>query len=591
MEPEIFGRYRLLGSIGRGGMAEVFLAKLEGIEGFERRLALKRVHPQFTTNPSFVQMFIDEARLVGHFNHPNVVQMFDFGKIDDTYYIAMEYVEGSNIAELMSRTKKAGGRIPTEAIVEIGIQISQGMDYAHKETDENGNPLNIIHRDLTPHNILISRKGTVKITDFGIAKASMNTHMTQAGMIKGKVPYMSPEQAMGMPLDNRSDIFSIGINLFEMCTLKRLFDGPSDFHVLQKVMAADIPNLQSLNPDIPEEFERIIRKSLAQNRDDRYATAGDMVRDLNRLKFSLGDRFSTFRLADYIGGFVDARESDKGGAPAPRPSAPSPSASPAKSAPPPRPSPAHLPDNDDMRTVMIPSGKAPSQAAPQDDGSTRVLQAAKPVPQAQTHAPPPAEVATARAPEVKKEVPPPAPEAAAPTAKASRKPLIIGVVVLVLLAVVAAVVMAMKSRPAQLTIQAVPNMAKIFVDGQKVADKAPYTLAEAPTGQPIKVKAEMKGFKSREESITLSPGDNRSINLELEMVEQKPGTLVLSSVPPGAKVLLGGAETGWATPCRLSLAPGQEFEVTLMKEGFAPLSQKVKVEEGVESSATWTLTP
>ncbi len=302
---ELFGRYRLLEKIGTGGMAEVFLAKMEGPEGFERRLAIKRILPHYSKNASFVRMFVDEARLVGHFSHPNIVQVIDFGKINGAYYLAMEYVDGVHVADILTRYKKEKLRLPPEVIIEIGLQACRGMDYAHRETDENGKPLGIIHRDLTPHNIMVSRKGIVKITDFGIAKASMNTHMTQAGMIKGKVPYMSPEQAMGLPLTHVSDIFSIGIVLYEMCVLKRLFEGENDFVILQKVQSAKIEPIRNLNPDIPEELERIILKALTKDRNERYAWANEMEADLTRLKFTLSDASARFQLGPWIADFID----------------------------------------------------------------------------------------------------------------------------------------------------------------------------------------------------------------------------------------------------------------------------------------------
>ncbi len=297
-------------------MAEVFLAKMEGIEGFERRLAIKRILPHYSKNDSFVRMFIDEARLVGHFTHPNIVQTYDFGKINDCYYISMEYVDGINVADILTRYKAEKKSVPIEVILEIGLQACRGIDYAHKETDQDGKPLGIIHRDLTPHNILVSRKGVIKITDFGIAKASMNTHMTQAGMIKGKVPYMSPEQAMGIPLTPVSDIFSFGIVMYEMCTLRRLFEGENDFTILKKVQDAKIPSIREQNKTIPEELEQIILKALSRDREKRYQSASEMEMDLTRLKFSYGSLFRNFSLTDFVNDFIATRVVQK---PAPKP--------------------------------------------------------------------------------------------------------------------------------------------------------------------------------------------------------------------------------------------------------------------------------
>ena len=212
MERE-FGKYEFIEKIGSGGMAEVYLAKSHGAEGIEKILVIKRVLPEFTSNRRFVDMFISEAKIAMELNHPNIVQIFDFGKVDSDFYLAMEFVDGSDLAQLLSAGRRAESPLPLGEAVFIGVEIAKGLDYAHRRLDHFGDPLDIVHRDMSPQNVLISREGAVKIVDFGIAKASSVTEESPH-VVKGKFSYMSPEQASGRRVDQRSDIFSLGVLLF-----------------------------------------------------------------------------------------------------------------------------------------------------------------------------------------------------------------------------------------------------------------------------------------------------------------------------------------------------------------------------------------
>ncbi len=208
-----FGPYLLQKLIAVGGMAEIYLARTKGLAGFERQLALKVVHPDYADDKAFVQMLINEAKIAVGLNHPNVVQTFDLGRIGNRYFISMEYVDGMDLFQLLKRLTERGSSMPVELAAYVVHGALGGLDYAHNKCDEQGNPLRIIHRDMSPQNILCSRQGEVKITDFGIAKAANLTGKTRAGVIKGKLVYMSPEQAWGEPVDHRTDIFSVGIVL------------------------------------------------------------------------------------------------------------------------------------------------------------------------------------------------------------------------------------------------------------------------------------------------------------------------------------------------------------------------------------------
>jgi len=277
-----FGKYYLLERINVGGMAEVFKAKTVGVEGFEKIVAIKRILPSVAEDEEFIKMFIDEAKITSQLSHANLAQTFDLGKINDTFYIAMEYVPGKDLRAVFERLKRRGERMPLNLAAFVMARVCEGLDYAHRKRDINGQELNIVHRDVSPQNVIISFEGEVKLIDFGIAKAANKITKTQAGILKGKFGYMSPEQVRGLPLDRRSDIFAAGVVLYELCTGERLFTGTSDFSVLEKVQQAKVTKPSQLEPQIPLKLERVILKALAREPEDRYQHAADLSADLTR---------------------------------------------------------------------------------------------------------------------------------------------------------------------------------------------------------------------------------------------------------------------------------------------------------------------
>lgn len=302
--PQPFGRYFLTQKIAMGGMAEIFRAKSVGAEGFEKIVVVKRILPHFCEDESFVTMFQDEARVAAHLNHANVVQIFDFDEVDGLYYIAMEYVEGQDLKRVLDRGTKQGTPLSIAQAVLIMIEAGMGLDYAHKR-EVDGKPLNIIHRDISPHNMMVSYNGEVKIMDFGIAKAASRSTKTRVGTVKGKCAYMSPEQARGRPLDARSDLFALGVCLWEMLSGKRLFVGESDFETLNNVLKAEVPSLTEMNPEVPEDLDKIVQRSLAKERDDRQRDVSEFVSDLRRWFYSTVPDPSAVSLRDYMYGLFD----------------------------------------------------------------------------------------------------------------------------------------------------------------------------------------------------------------------------------------------------------------------------------------------
>ncbi len=302
---ERFGNYVLLKKIGRGGMAELFLARQVGVAGFERVLAIKRILPHLTEDPEFVEMFVNEAKIAAQITHPNVVQIFDFGTITGTYYIAMEYVMGKSLAAVLSAGKERGQWIPVHQAVQITAKIASGLDHAHRGQTMSGQPLGIIHRDISPQNILLGYNGDVKLVDFGIAKAASSSTHTQTGMIKGKLAYLSPEQAWGKPVDHRADVFSLGIVLHEMLTGQRLFKAENEIATLERVRTATVPPPSSLNPLVATALDPIVLKALTKNPDDRYPTAQAFQDALDGHLLTLGSPPTGRDLASYLRGLFE----------------------------------------------------------------------------------------------------------------------------------------------------------------------------------------------------------------------------------------------------------------------------------------------
>lgn len=300
-KPIPFGDYFLLEKLNTGGMAEVYKAKTFGVEGFERIVAVKKILPSIAEDKEFISMFIDEAKIAGQLTHANIAQIFDLGNINDEYYIALEYVPGHDLRVIFDRCVRTGRKLDIGMVCFVVSKICEGLDYAHNKKDANGEPMNIIHRDISPQNILLSYDGECKLIDFGIAKATNKSSATQVGILKGKFSYMSPEQVSGKTnIDRRSDIFALGIVLFELLTLKRLFLGQSDFETLEKIRKVEVSPPTLYNSDIPEALEDIVLKALEKDVSQRYQTASELQEALQRFMFSQGIYYTAKDLSEFM---------------------------------------------------------------------------------------------------------------------------------------------------------------------------------------------------------------------------------------------------------------------------------------------------
>ncbi len=293
-------RYRVIEKLESGGMAEVFRAESEGLQGFRKQVAIKRVLPHLSEKKKFIAMFLDEARISAQLTHSNCVQVFDIGVGDNAYFIVMEYVDGANLKAIAESLKKQGKDFPVPAAAFIAQEICKGLSYAHELTDQNGAHLGIVHRDMSPPNVLVTKYGEVKIVDFGLAKASSQLEKSEPGIIKGKFSYLSPEAAMGQDVDSRTDIFAVGIILWELLAGQRLFLGDTDFQTVKKVQQSNVPPISQINRKVPPELERIVNKALAKDMGARYGTAKELGQDLIRFLFSYGHAVGTFDIAAIV---------------------------------------------------------------------------------------------------------------------------------------------------------------------------------------------------------------------------------------------------------------------------------------------------
>jgi TonB family protein len=342
-----FGQYDLIEPIATGGMAEVYKARMRGVEGFQKIVAIKRILPHLTDNDEFVTMFIDEAKLAAQLQHPNIIHIYDLGKLERSYYIAMEYIDGKDLRSILRFLEEKQRRLPLGLALFIASRLADALDYAHRRRDMQGREMALVHRDVSPQNVLISFDGDIKLCDFGIAKAASKASHTRAGALKGKLQYMSPEQAWGKDLDHRSDIFSVGLVLYEMLTGRKAFAGDSELSILEQVRSPRIATPREVDPAIPPEVERVVLKALKENREERYQTAAEMATDLNGILQSVRPAPAAAELGAFLSDMLGRGRPSS--APASLPSRPAVTAQPQPppphqpAPPPPRPKPVQLP--------------------------------------------------------------------------------------------------------------------------------------------------------------------------------------------------------------------------------------------------------
>jgi serine/threonine-protein kinase len=293
-------KYSVLRRIGEGGMAEVFVAEMLCQPGYSKRVAVKRVLPRLARNTRFMRMFLDEARLGLLLNHSNIVQVFDVGRADDAYFIVMEYVDGVNLKAIWERYQERRALLPLEVSLRIMIEVLNGLYYAHHLTDSRGNPLNVVHHDVNPANVLISTNGECKLVDFGLSEAAVHAERTDPDIVRGKFGYLAPEVAYGQGADARSDLYGLAIVLWELCTGRRLFEGKDDLESLALARAGRVSPPSSVNPTIPRSLDEVLLRALARHPDHRFADARDLAHELTEVLFELRQPVNAFTLGELV---------------------------------------------------------------------------------------------------------------------------------------------------------------------------------------------------------------------------------------------------------------------------------------------------
>ena len=302
-------RYHLLEKLESGGMAEVFLGEATSVQGFKKRVAIKRVLPHLASHTNFIGMFLDEARLGARLSHANIVSVFDIGKSDNSFFIVMEFVDGTNLKKIIETLRVKGESFPLKDVLYIAMETCRGLSYAHELVDDDGHPVDLVHRDVSPPNILISKRGEVKVTDFGLAKARTQLERTDPGVVKGKFSYLSPEVATGQDVDERADIFALGVCVWEMLAGRRLFLGDTDYETVQAVSNANVPSLVGVHPEVDPQIEGLILKALARDPDDRFRTAREFGDALAGYLFHHQMKVTSYDIANLVKAALERQKS------------------------------------------------------------------------------------------------------------------------------------------------------------------------------------------------------------------------------------------------------------------------------------------
>ncbi len=589
-EPKQFGKYLLLSRIAVGGMAEIYRAKTYGVDGFEKELVIKRILPHCSADKDFITMLVDEAKLSVMLSHANIVQVYDLSKVGDDYYIAMEYIHGVNLRDVMYSCREMGMPVPPDIAVYIASEICKGLDYAHRKTHpEDNTPLNIVHRDISPQNILVSYEGEVKIVDFGIAKAAMNISHTLAGILKGKIAYMSPEQAMGKTVDSRTDIFSTGILLYEMLTGTKLFTGESQFEVLKKIRTTKI-GIGTLPDTIPEQLKPIVVKALAYDVDERYEHAGDLQIELTKYLYSKHVDFSPRKLASFIHDLFADEIKDEQAIKAREAAAEGLTASMNVQEGAKQVSIVHREEEvsleaetdkarklkeEAFETMITPAERAvPPVAAPPVEEVTPVRAA-----------PPPPRAEVRRAPAV--------PKKAKTLRNAIAAMLVLAAAAFVLYRFVPAVRFWERPMPEEITIGSVnitstPEGAKIFLDGKDIGKVTPTVIEDLDADKSYTIRLEKEDFSPAEGEVTIKAAEQVALALTLEAAT---GTLNIITDPEGASIMIDGKLTGNTTPATIEkLKLNTDLRLTLSKPDYEDFEQVVNLKTSKPQKISTKLT-
>lgn len=544
-----FGKYLLLKRIALGGMAEIFLAKQTGLKGFEKLVVVKRILPQLSTEREFVQMFLDEARLAATLNHPNVVQIYDLGHVQDSYFIAMEFIAGHDLLNIIRKCKQAHRELPFPIAAKAIAGACEGLHYAHTRKDLRGQPLNIVHRDVSPSNILVSYEGGVKVVDFGIAKAESQSAKTEAGKLKGKFAYMSPEQIRGETLDGRSDVFGLGIAMHEALVCRRLFRRESELAIIRDILEGEVKPPSELREGVPKALDQICLKALSKDLRKRYQSAQEMQLDLERYLSSAGEPTSTVHVADFIQDLF-AEES----AAYQKLLAELPTAAPEELA----------------EMFAVPEQGPGSGASGLSDPS---------VPNVGT--------GTGSSMDAVSSVRTPS------RSRAVVKATLLAAGVAALAAGASYLLQPPPLTEGEVSVATDPAGAHVLLDGKATGVRTPGTVTSVPLGNDHRIRFELEGYEPHQATVHLTQEVPRSaLQVTLQPASVPPGNLEIVTEPAGASVTLDGLPQKERTPLVVrALAANQEHFLAVSLDGYFDETSRVRVEPEKTGSLKLVLKP
>lgn len=546
--PAPAGQYYLMEKVAQGGMAEIFKGLSYDVHGIKKTVCIKKILPQIAASQEFIDSLIDEAKVAVSLSHGNIAQVYDLGKVGDDYFMVMEFVEGRSLSQINKRCLKQNTLAPIPYLCYVIAEILNGLNYIHRRTDERGRPLGIVHRDISPQNIMVSYSGTVKIIDFGIAKSKIRMGTTDSGILKGKFAYMSPEQARGDPIDHRSDIFSLGVIFHEMLTGRRLFKADDNRQTLKNVRRSKVDTPSDLRPDLPPELDEIVMRALSKDRRERYPFASEMHDELVKFLYTT---YPDFKPSD-IAAFVTELFRDQ------------------------------LPKPGETKEAGTPyliidhtSSAIQDRAQFEDTGIARAPVDMEPYMVGQQ--PPSAEEATPPEGSVSRQEGPSESEEKRGAAKHARslvRTVTAGAAAAILVAGLIIGTWYWFTRPeaprepppptGQLLVTTTPADAEVYVDGDLVGSGSPVTVSDIVSGTPHMLTVQRDGFMPQTRRFTLEPDEFRDLAFMLTPEAVPTSTIAVSSSPPGATIFLDDQKTKYRTPATITdIEPGTRHELGL----------------------------
>lgn len=580
--PQKAGQYYILEKIAQGGMAEIYKGLAYDLAGIKKTVCIKKILPNIAASREFIDMLVNEAKIAVKLNHGNIAQIYDLGKAGEDYFIVMEYVEGQTLSKLHKKVLRLGKKIPLPIACYLVSEIANGLNYMHRKTDEEGHSLHVIHRDISPQNIMVSYSGTVKIIDFGIAKAAVKVGHTESGILKGKFAYMSPEQARGDALDHRSDIFSLGVILYELLTGKRLFKGTDNKQTLRNVRKTKVIPPSEVNPDLPKQIDAIVLKSLSKDRRHRYLFASDFHEELQKFLHAHFPDFKPSQVAEYMrSAFQDElvlnrKLNTEGNA-----------------------TPHLILDKTETAHIDELSEKTSGKAAG-IDWREFMIDAEWPEEKAvvEEESPVAEESESEHTEEKKIEV----------TTSFAKQAVFWGAGLVVLFSLSLAgyfgwkyyrtvehkspvTTYAPQTAPQTITIQkeelklasvmvaSNPSGASVYLDEKEIGQTTPAQLINLQPGEKHTLGLYLTNYKFFKTEFETRPGETQKFHVELAM---DYGSLKIVSEPPGASIFLNGQLTGTTPLLKSDLMPGALIKVEVQLTGFYPTSEELQIAAGRE---------